>query len=56
MAKKMKHIIKLHWVEKNRIKKLYLEGFTGVELSIMWNVPVWYVNVLTMRLRKPERI
>lgn len=48
--------VKIHWTHKLRIKKLYLEGFHEEELSQMYKLPLWYINGLVVRLRKPERV
>lgn len=53
--KKQPHF-KVHFTHKWRMKRLYLQGFTVQEIAIAYKVPIWYVNGLTQRLKKPERI
>ena len=48
--------IKLHWTHKATIKKLYLDGYTDLEISIMYKLPLSEVKRLTSHLEKPERI
>lgn len=48
--------VKVNWTHKIRIKQLYKDGFTHEELSIAYNLPIWYIESLTVALKRPERI
>lgn len=48
--------VKVHWTHRLRIKKLYKEGYTHEELSIMYKLPFWYIKGLTRGLEQAERV
>lgn len=48
--------IKIHWTHKFRIKRLFVDGFSEHELSIMYNLPFSYIKGLTRGLKQNERV
>lgn len=48
--------MKTHWTHRLRIRKLFTDGFTIEELTIMYNISVGRVNNIVQGLKKPERL
>ena len=48
--------VKLHFTHTIKIKKLYKEGFTTLELALMYRVPEYVINKYTQGLKQVESV
>lgn len=52
----MNNRFKIHTTHRKRMKKLFLEGFTNIEIAIAYKTNEDVIKNVTQALKQPERI
>lgn len=48
--------VKLRWFDKRRIRDLWAEGFSAIELAQMYNVTKEHIYYINRGIKRPKRI
>lgn len=46
----------IHYTHKRRMRQLYLEGYSRLEIAIMYKLPLAKVGRVTRGLKRPESV